>query len=281
MTARKQRRRNATLALAMAIFVLCALALGQGALALGYTFESLQNSDPAGVGYVPKNVELKKAKLPLVIPKDRAYLYTAPDAALSVAGREGSDFYMRYLGTEGDFYRCLTFSGEIVYIEISQAQRLTKRVDFAQYPAGSYVVGRTVVLSERVDEADPVTGVMETISYGEYETRPWSEPVLEGTQYYLRPQKGKTATAVVSSDPEGKEVLRRVSSSAGELLYLEEGQYVTVKNGVLYHAYLAPVKVIDSYIAAHPDAFDPGEGIPNDMKDTLDSHAEMVLFRFV
>ena len=105
---------------------------------------------------------------------------------------------------------------------------------------------------------------METVSMGKTETRPWSEAVLGGRDYYLKSDPGKEATLVVSTDREGKKI---VSKSQGDGIVHLEGQYVTVKDGSLYSHFLAPSAALLQDMEERPALYSPGTGTPYDPQE--------------
>lgn len=252
------KNKNAAKILALALALLLASSGAAGAVDI--LFETPQQTDPDMPSYLPASIPLKKMKLPIVTATLWTPILVSPDEDAEFFEVATTAYPMRYLGAEGDYFYVLTFENKAGYVKKDDVLRSTITVTFPQYPAGTYPIGRE--LTPGVETVDEDLGVA---SYRPGTSRPNSEVVIKAsTGYYVRPLSGKTATVIFSNDPESKDVVKTLSFKTRAIVDGESGQYITVKNAVLYNAKLAPSALLKKYIDVNPDFYTPRRSYPQD-----------------
>lgn len=265
----KQRKRAFALALAASLAALTA-ASAPATARVALHFAVPQQDSPYHNDYLSPQLTLKKKKMPLVLPDAGATIYVSPDAEgrVYVEPTYDGDFtpQYRYLDTVGEFYQLLSSDQLVLYVRTDQAERVTKSVTYGQYPAGVYGVGLEKTPGV---ERQQGSGASASVSYTPGELRaPEEAYLLARTGYYVKPLKGKSATVVISRDEAGQDAVKTLRFSGQAIVDAEDGQYVTVKDALMYDAVLAPSGILKRYIEKNPDFFAPpasylpGDGIP-------------------
>lgn len=251
-----------TISLAFALLI--CLFVPTKANANGFDFVPLQREDKEYIGYVPEGVAIKNGTIPVVRAKNGGPYLVEPSELSNIAFYESSEYCMRYIGTVGDYYKVLSFDGyKVVYIAKVNAEMDKVKIQFASRSVGVYqvVAAPSVTFEEEVSEdgltvsATPVYST-EGVSEEDFDMTTQLRPDF----YYVKATKGKTATVSISTDKAGKNVVETADFTDGKIMKVEDGQYLTVKNGEIRTLYMAPKAKIEEWIADYPEAITSIEG---------------------
>lgn len=257
----KRRFRRAKTILAVLIaFLFGSILLPINALATGISFAA---------GAWDEKLPAKKGTLPLLSYNEGEFgpFYVKADLNGKIKSVQNSEYWLRYVGEDGDFYKGLDFSDmSLIYIPKDKARVFSEMISYPYRKAGTYRFadpGKPEKYESK-QEGDVVTSIL--VDPGTPGDVYVSNKHLSARIYYAIPDKGKTATIIIKGSKK-KSDDGTFKIKKGATITLDGTETVTIKNGIIVSFYLAPTNTINKIVQKYPERFKVTKPIENWLND--------------